>query len=303
MKRILSIVRLLLAVATACHRGPQAIPEQTLRKIMRDALVSQAILQVSRSANRTDQLPIDSLDIHTAVLARYGYTLADFRYTIRELAMRKSNPLPNILGQVAEDIKVSRIEAERRYRIVLRIDSIAQARTADTVWRSDTVVRGRLAGYRFAYAETTPDGDSTVRAGSYRLVFDYSTGSHARPYTKSVRTKRIGRSGLTTETTLWLPPATDTTGYDSEIAVAQDVKRLEVNFGESPRRDLPPDTCYLTRLRLVYIRPVSEARSLLQEQLTGFPNNLNDYYDTIYDDTLRRRREAAGGALPARAGR
>ncbi|MDE5944132.1 MAG: hypothetical protein K2G93_00905 [Rikenella sp.] len=304
MKKILYILVLAcLSFGTSCRRGPQVIPEKTLREIMRDALVSQAILHVDR-AGKPNQLPPDSMDIHTAVLARYGYTIDDFRYTIRELSMRKSNPMANILGQVAEDIKISRQAAEQRYREVLRVDSIAQARTADTVWRSDTVVRGRLEGYRFAYADTRGGQDSLVPAGTYRLVFDYSTGGHARSYTKSVRTKRTTRSGQTIETTLWLPPARDTTGYEGEIRVGGETRSLEVIFGESVRRDLPPDTCYLTRLRLVHILPTAEARAALQRQITGFPDNIEAYYDEIYYDTLGRSGGTdAGRTVPPRIGR
>lgn len=304
MKRILYYIvcAAFLTQTVSCHRGPQTIPEKTLRPMMRELLVSQAILQVDRSG-RSDLLPTDSTDIHTPILKRYGYTLDDLRHTIRELSMRKSNPLANILTDVAEEIKVSRIDAERRYREMLRIDSIAQARTADTVFRSDTVLSGRLDGLRIAYTGPVAS-DSAVPAGTYRIGFDYSTGPRARSYTKSVRTKRTKRNGQTSESTLWLPPATDTTDYQGEVTVGNEVKSMEITISETLRKDMPQDTCYLTNLRVVYIHPVSRARTLLQRQLTGFPENLEEYYEKrYYDSLLRRFGEEAGGPVPPRAGR
>lgn len=300
MKQIQHIILSgLLLVLASCRSGPQIIPEKTLRSVMRDLLVSEAVLQTDR-AGRSDRLPIDSVDIHTVVLDRYGYTLADLRHTVREYSLRKSNPLANILSEVAEEIKVSRIAVERRYREVLRIDSIARARTADTVFRSDTVLRGKLDGLRFVYTEVV-EGDSVVPAGTYRIGFDYSTGSHARSYTKSVRAKRIRQNGLTNESTLWLPTARDTTAYEGEIVVAGDVKAIEIFLAETLRKDLVPDTCYLTGLRLVHVLPASRARALLQQQITGFPEDLESYYNDKRlptDTTLRHRTGWADDSRP-----
>lgn len=283
-------------VLASCHRGPKAIPEGDMRSIMREALVSQAILQVDKSASGGIQL--DSLDLQTGILGKYGYTMEDFRFTIREMSMRKSNPLANILSGVASDIKLSRISAEGSYKEQLRSDSIAQARTADTVFRSDTVLRGKLDGYKFAYAGQTP-GDSIVAPGTYKIEFDYSTGSHARSYTKSVRARRVTGAGKATETTLWLPTAKDTAAYSGEISVGTDVKLLEIALSETVRTDLPKDTSYLTGIRLVHILPVRQARALFLERLTGLPNRLYPYYEKRYLDSLAKR----GGPLPPRAGR
>ena len=281
---------------TACHSGPKAIPEGTMRSIMRDMLVSQSVLQVDKSA--LDGMRIDSVEVQTAILGKYGYTMDDFRFTVREMSMRKSNPLANILSGVAADIKYSRVGAEGRYKEQLRIDSIAQARTSDTVFTSDTVLRGKLDGYRIAYTGPEP-ADSSVPAGTYRIAFEYSTGSHARSYTKSVRAKRTERSGKTTESTLWLPTAKDTVGYEEEISVGGNAKLLEMTLSEIVRRDLPADTCYLTDIRLVHVLPVRLARRQLFEQLTVFPEQLYLYYEKRYFDSL----QTSGGPVPPFAGR
>lgn len=291
MRKFIYILLASLAL-TGC-RGPKAIPEGVMRSIMREALVSQAILQVDRSI--AEEMKIDSMDVHTAILDKYGYTLEDFRFTVREMSMRKSNPLANILAGVASDIKQSRIGAEGRYKEQLRIDSIAQARTADTVFAADTVLRGKLDGYRIAYTGPVP-GDSAVAPGIYKILFDYSTGNHARSYTKSVRFRRTDRSGKTTESTLWLPTAKDTVAYEGEIKVEGDVKSLDIKFAETVRKDLSPDTCYLANPRLVHIVPVERARALHLRQITGFPEQLYSYDEKRDFDSLAQR----GGPVPPR---
>lgn len=285
-------------VLAACDRGPKAIPEKDMRSIMREALISQAILQVDNSGD--PQLkPIDSLDLHTDILRKYGYTLEDFRFTVREMSMRKSNPLANILSGVATDIKAFSAIAEARYKEQLKIDSVAQRRTADTVFLSDTVLRGKFDGYKITYSGPVAK-DSVVPPGTYRISFDYSTGGHARSYTKSVRARRTSQNGTLSESTLWLPVAKDTTRYEGEIKVGNGVRQLDITLSEILRPDIPKDTCYLTGVRLVRILPVRQARALFLSQLTGLPAyNLETYYEKRYLDSLAQR----GGPLPPRTGR
>lgn len=272
----------LAALLAACGEKPKAIPDNTMRSIMRELLVSQAVLRVDKSL--TADKPLDSLDVHTAVLQKYGYTLEDFRYTVREMSMRKSNPLANILEGVAADIKRSSEVAEQRYRQMLRIDSMAQARTCDTVFRSDTTLTGSLHNYRIVYTGVNPS-DSLVPAGTYKIMFDYSTGSHARAYTKSLRSKKTPREGKPIENTTWLQTSQDTTRYESEIDITSDTKQLDIWLQEIQRRDIPKDTCYLTGVRLVYYRPARQARDILLRRFTGFPDQLETYYEQRYTDT------------------
>ena len=294
MKRLLHIVILALILGS-CHEGPKRIPEKEMRSIIREALISEAIVQ---EAKTIDGRTPDSLDLHTRILARYGYTMEDFRFTIREMSMRKSNPLPNILTGVALDIKASRVGAEDRYKQQLGIDSVALARTADTVFRSDTILRGALDGYRIVYTGHRP-ADSTVQAGTYKPRFAYSTGKHARSFTKSIRLSQTATSGKSNENTLWLPVAKDTTDYEGDILVRPNTKMLEIKFAEISRPGQSPDTCYLSGIELVYHLPIDKARALYMQQLTGLPTDLFDHYEKQYLDSLQK----SGGPLPPLTGR
>lgn len=277
-----------ILLLVACHRGPKMIPEDTMRSIMREALISQSIVQ---NVNTDDpkMRPLDSLNVQSPILRKHGYTLDDLRFTIREMSMRKSNPLANILSGVASDIKVSSKAAEVRYKIQLGIDSVAQSRTADTVYMSDTVLRRRLDGYKFTYTGRIPK-DSTVLPGTYKIEFEYSTGAHARAYTKSVRYKRFSTNGSSTESTIWLPVAKDTILFSGDIPVRAEVKQLDISLNETkPAAGQAPDTSYLKGIRLVRILPVKEARTLYYHQLTGLdPLPLEQLYEKRYYDTLQK---------------
>lgn len=294
MKRLLHIVILALILGS-CHEGPKRIPEKEMRSIIREALISEAIVQ---EAKKIDGKTPDSLDLHTRILARYGYTMEDFRFTVREMSMRKSNPLPNILTGVALDIKESRAGVEERYKQQLRIDSVALAYTADTVFRSDTILHGTLDSYRIVYTGQRP-ADSIVRAGTYKLRFAYSTGSHARSYTKSIRLSQTANDGKINENTLWLPVAKDTTSYEGDIFVRPNTKMLEIKFSEIQRLGQSPDTCYLSGIELVYHLPAREARTIYMQHITGLPTDLFDHYEKQYLDSLQK----LGGPLPPLTGR
>lgn len=296
MKKLTTYSLLLLAallLVTGCHRR-RNIPESTLREILREAFISEAI---ARHTKDPDLQPSDSLDIHGPILEKYGYSLDDFRYTIDQMASRKSNPMGRILASVATDIEASSKQAEQRYKIVQRIDSAAFAVATDTVLRIDTVLRGKLDGYEFLYSRVFK-GDSTVSPGTYKLQFLYSTGSHARSYTKSVRYRRV-RDEPENENTLWIPIAKDTTVYNGEFVVGGDVRRIDFRLRETYRAGQSNDTSYLRNIRLIYVPPVDSARRRLYQHLTGFYPTIDELYEQREIDSLKN----AGLPLLPGAGR
>lgn len=281
------IVFLLLVCAvglSSCGRRPEAIPEDVMRDIMRDALISQAIL--TNAGHNNGLSPRDSLDLHTRIIERYDYTMEDFRFTIRGMSMRKSNPLDNILSGVAANMKIASTIAEIRYKRHLSADSLARARTSDTVFVSDTILHGKIDGYKITYTGSVPE-DSVVPPGSYRIIFDYSTGTHANAYTKSIRTKLTKEDGAITKNTIWLPVEKDTIHYTEDIEVSEGSKQLEISLTETKRRNATPDTCYLTGIRLIYLRPIKQARELFLQQITGI-EPLIERYERYYFDRFQK---------------
>lgn len=277
---------------TACNR-PKMIPDDVMREIIREELVIQSI-----AVNHNDQSlrPSDSLDLHTEALKKHGYTLADFQHTIREMSLRKSNPLGAILNAVMTDIKTQSEVAEYRYRTKLKLDSVAVAYTADTVYRNDTVISGNWGEHTFIYSEAGIFFDSVVPEGKYWVEFNYSTGDHADLYTKALRYKRIMQNEKTSrgENNMWVRPAKDTTLFHGEIEIADNVRRLELIFRDLPRaasgeKKALPDTCYLTDLKLIRILPVNEARQEYYYRLIGV-RPLEDYYYERILDSLQNLR-------------
>lgn len=292
---LLVLLGMVLLLAACGSKKEKMIPDQDMRVIMREALISQAVAQYN---NDPSLRPVDSLDMHTTILEKYGYTLQDFQYTVREMSMRKSNPLGAILQQVTDDMRVESELAKTRFRTKQRIDSIAVARTADTVYRNDTVFRGKLDGARFVYSASDVFHDSIVQAGTYWIRFDYSTGTHAQSYSKSLRYRRIplaegGSQG--SEVTLWLQPATDTTLFKGELLVRDGIKRIDFAFRESmPRTGSLPDTSYVTNIRLIRVLPAAQAREVYYWQETG----LKPLEELYYERYLESLQESGGTVSP-----
>ncbi len=301
MKKTILLIAMVLGSGLAACDRPELIPEETLQAIIRDELISQA---VALHLNDPSLRPLDSLDLHSDVLARHGYQMKDFQHTLRVLSLRKSNPMSAILAGVAEDIKVESKAAQARYRTKLHVDTVAVDYTADTVWQKDTVIRGKWEGYTFSYSERGMFYDSVVPEGTYRLVMHYSTGGHAAPYTKSLRYRKVLNSKRlnTSEGSLWVVPAQDTVRYQSDIPVTENVKFLELSFRDTwnPRMrgmNSQPDTCYIANLRLVRILPTDQARLQYYYRTTGLRPLEDIYYEQYIDSMLRRYEKEAGGPL------
>lgn len=276
-----------LLLAACGKKKAKMIPDQDMRVIMREAMISQAVAQYN---NDPSLRPVDSLDLHTSILQKYGYTLDDFQYTVREMSMRKSNPMGSILQQVTDDMRVESEGAKTRFRTKQQIDSIVVARTADTVYRNDTVISGKLDGARFVYSGSDVFRDSIVQPGTYWIRFDYSTGPRAQSYSKSLRYRRIPLTegaAQGSEVTLWLQPAADTTLFKGELLVRDGIKRLDFAFREStPRTGTLPDTSYVTNIRLIRVLPAAQAREVYFQQQTGL-KPLEELYYERYLESLQ----------------
>ncbi len=279
MKR--SLARLfaasLAAMAVLCSCGPKMIPEQTMQAIFRESLINQAVL-----AQLGDQkfVHLDSLDTYSALLHKYGYTMDDLRYSVRKLAVRKSNPIGNLLVNVANDIRLLNEQAQARYRVQLRIDTLAQVATADTLLRDDTVMVGELKKFRF---ELKAAPEHYYPDATYRIEFDYSTGPHARPYSKTLEYHFYKPGGeLRRQGSLWLQSTDPVAHFREEVISYGSVNRFEFTMVESSYgAETIPDTSLVKNFQLTRVWPVKQARKRYYRALTGFIP-LNQLYDERY---------------------
>lgn len=259
-------IYILTCLALVACNQPKMIPETELREILREAFISQSAAHHIIGG----KVLVDTVDMHSPILSRYGYNLEDLRYTIRNMSMRKSNPLPNVLETVAADIRAVSDIAQGRYRIKLQIDTLAQRLTADTIYRKDTLISGRIDGYKWTV--TPREGQEALEKGRYNVLFNYSTGGRASSYSKSLEYSMVVDSSRKYDGTLWLTSSKDTLSFDRGVDIDRsDVKSLKFSFKERPvSKGVAPDTIYLKDIRIVRILPADLAREIYYVAKSGF---------------------------------
>lgn len=267
MPRILTTAMFTIVALCSCSEH-KMIPEQTMKDIMRESLIAQAAATYGNSPT-TEHLLLDTIDMHTPILGRYGYTLGDFRYTIREMSIRKSNPLGSLLESVSADIRATGAIAAARYQVQRRIDTLALAFVADTIYAKDTTIIGKLKNYSWTLSPT--NGDSLMPQGTYTLTFDYSSGTHAKSYNKVLRNKKFITEKISTEGSQWLPVAPDTTTVTNIITIDRNnIRKIEYTLVDQPTaKGTIPDTLYVSRFRVVYTMSLSRARAVYYTAKSG----------------------------------
>lgn len=190
------------------------ITSEEMVEIITESLLTNSII----SANNKLPQPgttTDTIDYYAPILAKYGYTIDDFRYTIREMSSRKSNPLNEIFGQVSKRLDSLAAVAEYNYGAALRYDTLALNFYADTVYRKDTTIRGSLKKYKFSIKKP--------QIGDYTIIFDYHSVSDYRSGTKAL-THRLARRGdrkISPPNREWLNRAIDTSQFKRVIKVSE----------------------------------------------------------------------------------
>lgn len=280
-----TLYTLLTAILVGCS-GPKMIPEPVLRDILRDAFISQAAATRSNYA-RQKRVSIDTMDMHTPILKRYGYTLDDMRYTVRQMSVRKSNPLPNILEIVSADIKSVSQVAQARYLVKLKIDTLARNFTVDTVYRKDTTISGRIDGLKWAIRP--PTGDTVLPVGTYQVRFEYSTGQSNSTSSKTLQYTRVVDSLRKDNNSMWLSRTKDTITFERNIAIIHpEVRRLEFAFKESkPTKGRIRDTVYLRNIQVVHTLPTALANKIYYIHKSGLIPIQDRIETALYQQRLR----------------
>ena len=192
MKRLLTILLVALALATAGCRRYKVIPDRTLGEIFHDAMLTNAYAD-------NQGLNVDSLNIYEPIFARYGYTTADVQYTLEEFSRRKSAHLSDVAEYMILLFDREAAELNRQVAILDTIDNVAQRRAMRTVLH-DTMVRVSKAAdttrLRFV-VDGVRTGEYSVRA-TYQLdSLDKVSGRRYRVYwICDDSTERIGFGGV-----------------------------------------------------------------------------------------------------------
>jgi len=121
MKRfLLYIVLLISAVAAGGCSRHRVIPENKLRRITEEMFLANAYVM-------RQNVRVDSIDIYTPILKRYGYTQEDFFYTLADFQKRKSARFSDVIEEAVTALQSLSDAYDEKVRDIAYIDSLALA--------------------------------------------------------------------------------------------------------------------------------------------------------------------------------
>lgn len=276
-----TIYILLITLGLISCSGKELIPEKDMQSIITETLISNAIHQSELNGERDlkKRREIDSMDIYLPILKKYGYTLADFDYTLRTLAMRKSKPLENIFENVGRSIDGYDAMAGGIYTRMVAYDSMAMRRYVDTLYRKDTLIIGSIAKYKI------PDL-YRVKSGKYILTLDYTIMPNNALGNKSVKYAVRSRDKTRNNNTVyWLNRSNKKETLKAEIELIRDCDTMSFEFVESkPYKDVSgiKDTSMIENIVIAYYPELPKMRRDYYYEQTGFVPSLKRYYEQKY---------------------
>lgn len=214
----------------------------------------------------------DSIDYYTPVLRKYGYNFGDFRYTIESMNSRKSNPMEGILERVVMGIEQESAAAEYKYNLARRFDTLAIRAYTDTLFFSDTLLRGEEAlDFRIEIVQNLPPGD-------YVLQLEYQTMSNYSYPQKSVKYYFVdtskNRRGAVRPLAVWINRSAKPSSMTQKLIFNEkaDQDSLVLFFDQSKVTktiENYQDTSYITNILITYNPDVVKARLMYHYSLYG----------------------------------
>lgn len=245
-----------------------------MQAIVTEALLSDAIFnRMNQASSPTTRQNLDSIDIYEPILSKFDYTIGDFRYTVGEMAMRKSNPLDNIFKNVAADIEERDAIASLRYRQIMKYDTLARNFYADTIFCKDTTIIGSLSKFKI---EIIP-----ARRGSYQFEFKY-TAQNSQVVSKSLKHEAVGAAISKNVATYWLSQNDSLMPFKAEFKLPETYDTLTFKFTEikgTKNLTKTKDTSEIRSLRIIWYPYTEDARKNYYYQTTGFVPSIKEDYE------------------------
>lgn len=161
LSKILSAALLSLMMITAACSTRKGIPDGDLVKIFHDAFIANAYCNEKLSGE-------DSLLIYEPILARYGYTIDDMRYTVQTISQRKSSRLSDLVGEASQILENESRGNSYQLLVLDTIDNVAK-RKYTRVMLSDSLIKA----YRLKDTSKLHIVLRDIIPGEYSVAFDY----------------------------------------------------------------------------------------------------------------------------------
>lgn len=247
---------------TGCSSSPKFIEEQQLERIITEAMITSALVE-------RDNFQYDTLDVYASILTKEGVTMSDVKYTIAEMAGRKSSPLNHLFERINSNVDSLNAQAAYRFKKKLRFDTLASNFVRDTLLYKDTTIIGNPMKFKEVVLG--------LKGGEVVVQFDYlsnKTYDIGVPMLKAFVSKGNVRSDRSTwvnrtnteikfRQVITVPP----TGYDTlsigftALSIKKGVKLV--------------DSSYIKNIVVLYDPPISYARRKYFEHITNIKTDLN----------------------------
>lgn len=239
--------------------GPSTIPDRKMSLIIRDLLLTNSYNSLYGRTYSSD-----TIDFYTPILDKYGYTNADFKYSINKLALRKSSRITDIIDSAMIDIVKENAYFEGQKNLLLRIDSMVENHYRDTIYRRDSVIRLTSLSNRDRLRIKLPAND-----GRYELKYKYLIDSSDVNSYHSMRhyfTNRKGEKMMNSSAMLnryqrdsVSMSINSDTSYKEYIAILND-------YSDNAKK---PDFS-ANDILIIYYKPLKETRQLIVRDKLNF---------------------------------
>lgn len=260
MKHLFAIILILLA--TVSCKELRTIPDDKLSLIVQDLALVNAYAQ-------QENINTDSLDIYTPVFDKYGYTMADFRYTLTTFSKRKSMRVSDIIN---ETTKLLESDFNRYNKAVAALDSVdARSRRlyAEPI-KIDSTIKVRRISDTSHLRLSIP-----VKEGRYRITYRYTLDSSDTNYgmRSSFIVKDTGKINRTVNTQ-WLSPR-NSKRIEVNVDATPVSRRLTLSLGGYGKNMQTPHLT-IDSLKIVYLPPATEAVQRITDSLFKYKLRIDD---------------------------
>lgn len=266
-KRTLFVLVLIVGcfVFTACKRTKQ-IPNEKLTEIFKDMYLLNAYIDNTRLS-----MQLDSVDIYKPVLEKYGYTEADFKYTITESMKRKSFRLSEIVDKVIASLETDYAAIEEKVRWQARIDSLAYAISEENLYSKQEIAIRKAA-------DTLPI-DILIKKdkGAGRFLITYYYKLDSANFVEGMVNKHeiLNAKGGVVGSSSFRPYPGKGIRYETTIIGSDDAVKLRLKFGGN-QKNAKKINMTIDSLTVKRQLPLEKAMKALVEQYAGYKLMIGD---------------------------
>lgn len=219
--------------ATGCNRN-KTISDEDLRQIYREVYLSNSYVNNIRPMYAAQ---IDSVDIYSPILNKYGYSYEDFLYTMENFARRKSSKMSDIVTEVLAELESESAVYSHKLSVIDTIDARASRWFSYNVLEVDSIKATRVRDTANLRVYAPVEGDGTMQVKYYYKIDSIDRNKSFKTTIDIVQKDGEKRHGMTH----WMSGRAHTsTAYNTNIAVNRSDSLLEILFGNYPKNMTRP---------------------------------------------------------------